>query len=156
MKLPLEVLFIIFSYLTPNDIMEASAVCKLIYHASRKSKLVAKKLDDSRKLFTCDKWTFDFHFRVVFISFSNQLFVYLEEYVNEEKLLQVKDILMKRLYHSVFLFRVWNHIFTCETLHDFFAMCRYWTRLCIKNRKISDHLKDSLFVQINDLPDQLK
>ena len=79
MDLPLEVLGIIFSYLIPNDIMEASAVCKLFYHTSRKNKLFVKKLDNSRKLFTCDKWIFDSRLGDVFISLSNQLFVYLEK-----------------------------------------------------------------------------
>ena len=71
MDLPLEVLVIIFSYLIPIDIMEASAVCKLFYHASRKNILFIKKLDDSRKLFTHDKCIFDSRFADVFISFSN-------------------------------------------------------------------------------------
>ena len=51
--------------------MEASTVCKLFYHASRKNKLFIKKLDDSRKLFTCDKRIFDTLYGDVFISFSN-------------------------------------------------------------------------------------
>ena len=90
MDLLFEDLVIIFSYLTPNDIMEASAVCKLFYHVSRKNKLFVKKLDDSCKLFTCDKWIFDSHCGDVFISFLNQLLVYLEKYVNEDNLFLVK------------------------------------------------------------------
>ena len=35
-------------------------------------------------------------------------------------------------------------------------MCRYCTKLCIKNRKISDHINNNLFVHINEFPDQLK
>ena len=99
--------------------MEASAVCKLFYHASRKNKLFIKKLDDSRKLFTCDKRIFDTRYGDVFISFSNQLFVYFEKYVNEEKLFLVKDALMNRFYYSVLPFRVWSHIFLCERLDPF-------------------------------------
>ena len=97
MDLPFKVLVITLSYLTPNDIMEASAVCKLFYHVSRKNK--------------GDKGIFDCHYSDVFISFSNQLFVYLEKHVNEEKLFLAKDVLMDRLYYSVLPFRVWNHLF---------------------------------------------
>ena len=83
MDLPFEVLIIIFSYLAPNDIMEVSAVCKLFYHVSRKNKLFVKKLNDSKKLFKGDKWIFVCHYSDVFISFSNQLFFYLEKHVNK-------------------------------------------------------------------------
>ena len=156
MDFPLEVFVIIFSYLTPNDIMEASAACKLFYHASRKNKLFVKKLGDPRKLFTCDKWIFDSRFGDVFISFSNQLFVYLEKYVNEDNLLLVKDVLMNRLYYAALPFRVWSHIFLCERLDNFSDMCKYCTKLCIKNKKISDDINDNLFVHIDEFPDQLK
>ena len=97
--------------MAPNDIMEASAVCKFFYHTSRKNRLFVKKLEDSRKLFTCNKWIFDSHCADVFISFSNQLFVYLEKYVKEDSLFLLKDMLMDRLYCSVLPFRVWNHLF---------------------------------------------
>ena len=143
MDLPFEVLVIIFSYLTPNDIMEASAVCKLFYHVSRKNKLFVKKLDDSRKLFKVDKWIFNSRYGDVFISFSNQLFVYLEKYVNEEKMFLVKDVLMNRLYYLVLPFCVWNHLFLCERLNSMSDMCRYCTKLRIKNKKISDHIDDN-------------
>ena len=69
MDLPFEVLVIIFSYLTPNDIMEASAVCKLFYHVSRKNKLFVKKLDDSKKLIKVNKLIFNSRYGDVFISF---------------------------------------------------------------------------------------
>ena len=69
MDLPFEVLVIIFSYLTPNDIIETSAVCKLFYHVSRKNKLFVKKLDDSKKLFKVNKLIFNSRYGDVFISF---------------------------------------------------------------------------------------
>ena len=112
MDLSFEVLVIIFSYLTPNDIMEVSAVCKLFYHVSRKNKLFVKKLNDSRELFKCDKLIFDCRYNDVFISFSNQLFVYLEKHVNEENLFLVKDVLTDRLYYSV-LPSVFGIIYLC-------------------------------------------
>ena len=46
--------------------------------------------------------------------------------------------------------------FLCERLDPFPDMCRYCTKLCIKNRKISDHINNNLFVHINEFPDQLK
>ena len=98
--------------------MEASAVCKLFYHVSRNNKLFVKKLDDSRKLFKVDKWIFYSRYGDVFISFSNQLFVYLEKYVNEEKMFLVKDVLVNRLHYLVLPFRVWNHLFLCERLNS--------------------------------------
>ena len=133
MDLPFEVLVIIFLYLTPNNIMKASTVCKLFYYVSRKNKLFAKKLDDSRKLFKGDKWIFDCHYGDVFISFSNQLFIYLEKHVNEEKLFLVKAVLMDRLYYSVLPSHVWNHLFLCERLNSMSSMSGYCTKLCIKN-----------------------
>ena len=136
--------------------MESSAVCKLFCHVSRKNKLFVKKLDNFRKLFTCDKWIFDSCYGDVFTSFSNQLFVYLKRHVNEEKLLLVKDVLMNRLYYSVLPLRVWNHIFPCERLDHFSDMCRYCTKLCIKNKKISDHINNNSFVHIDEFPEQLK
>ena len=95
MDLPFEILVNIFSYLIPNDIMDASSVCKLFYQVSRKKRLFVKELNDSKKFFKVDKLIFNSC--SVFIFISNQLFVYLEKFFNEEKLFLVKDILMDRL-----------------------------------------------------------
>ena len=91
------------------------AVCKMFYNASRKNKLFVKKLHDSRKLYNGDnkKWIISYH-SDVFVSFSNQLFVYLKENVNEENLFLTKNVIMDRLYYSVLPFRVWNYLFLCE------------------------------------------
>ena len=35
-------------------------------------------------------------------------------------------------------------------------MCGYCNDLCIKNKKISDHINNNLFVHINEFPNQLK
>ena len=99
------------------------------------------------------KWIFNFHYTHVFISFSNQLFIYLEKYVKEDSLYLVKDTLMDRLYYSVLPFRVWNHLFLCERSE---SMCRYCSKLYIKNKKISDHINNNLFVPICDFPRQFK
>ena len=79
MDLQFEVLVIIFSYLTPNDIMEVSVACKLFYHVSRKIKLFVKKLNDSRELFKCDKLIFDCRYNDVFISFLESIVCLLGE-----------------------------------------------------------------------------
>ena len=76
--------------------------------------------------------------------------------VTEEKLFLVIDVLMNRLYYSVLPFCVWNHIFLCERLDDFSVMCRCCTKLCIKNKKISDHINNNLFVHMDEFPEQLK
>ena len=156
MDLPFEVLVIMFSYLTLNDTMEASAACKLFYHTSSKNKLFVKKLDDSRKLFTCNKLIFNSQYGDICVSFSNQLFIYLEKYVKEDNFYLVKDTLMDRLYYSVHLSCVWNHLFLCERLNSVESMCGYCTKLCIKNKKISDHINNNLFVHIGDFPCQFK
>ena len=156
MDLPLEVLVIIFSYLTPNDIMEASAVCKLFYHASRKNKLFVKKLDDSKKLFKVDKLVFNYRYGDIFLSFSNQLFVYLEKHVYEDNFFLVKDFLMERLYRSVLPFRVWNHLFLWERPNSLLSICEYCSKLCITSKKISNHTNNNLFVHMNDFPRQLR
>ena len=154
MDLLIEVWVIMFSYLTPNDIIEASAVCKVFYHVSRKNKLFVKKLHDSRKLYNDDRWIFSYY-SDVFVSFSNQLFVYLKEYVNEDNLFLAKDVLMDMLYYSVLPFHVWNHLFLCERSQYMANMCRYCTKFYIKNKKISDHINDKLFVEINQFPIRL-
>ena len=71
-------------------------------------------------------------------------------------MLLVKDVLMNRLYYATFPFRVWNHIFLCERLDHFSDMCKYCTKLCIENKKISDDINDNLLVHIDEFPDQLK
>ena len=50
-----EVLVIIFSYLTPNNIIEVSAACKLFYCVSRENNFFINKLNDSLKLFKGDR-----------------------------------------------------------------------------------------------------
>ena len=91
--------------------MEAFTVYKLFYHVSKKNKLFVKKLDDSRKLFKVDKCIFNSRYGDGFIYFSNRLFVYLEKYVNEEKMFLVKDVLTDCTIHF-FLF-VFGIIYFC-------------------------------------------
>lgn len=88
MDLPFEVLVIILSYLAPNDVMEASAVCKIFYYVSRKNKLFVKKVRDSRKLYNYDKRIY-ISYSDVCLSFSNQLFVYLKGLVMKTYIRQI-------------------------------------------------------------------
>ena len=88
MDFSFEVLVVIFSYLTPNDIMEVSAICKMFYYVSRKNKLFVKKLRDSRKLDNYDKHIY-ISYSDVSLSFSNQLFVYLKGLVIKTYIRQI-------------------------------------------------------------------
>ena len=67
-----------------------------------------------------------------------------------------KNVIMDRLYYSVLPFRVWNYLFLCERSQYMTNMCRYCTKLYIKNKKISDQVNNNLFVHINEFPTQLK
>ena len=154
MDLPPEVLVIIFSYLTPNDVIEASAVRKLFYRLSRTNKLFVKKFSDSEKLYKNHKWIYCYY-ENVFFSFSNQLFKCLKD-INEGNLFLAKNVIMCRMYCSVLPFCVWNHLFLCERSHYTKIMCKYCAKLYIKNKKISDHINDNLHVQIDYFPIHLR
>ena len=52
MILPLEVWALILPYLSYNDLIKASAVCKCLYDLSRENSGFIKKLTDSRALFS--------------------------------------------------------------------------------------------------------
>ena len=119
MDLPPEVLVIIFSYLTPNDVIEASAVCKLFYQLSRTNKLFVKKFSDSEKLYKNHKWIYCYY-ENVFFSFSNQLFKCLKD-INEGNLFLAKNVIMCRMYYSVLPFCVWDHF--CVRGHIIQQLC---------------------------------
>ena len=106
MDLPPDVLVIILSYLTPNDVIESSAVCKLFYRLSR-----TKKLYNNRK-------SIYFYYENVFLTFSNQLFQCLKD-ISEDNLLLAKDVIMGGSYYSPLAFR--------ERSHYTIIMCKYCT-----------------------------
>ena len=58
-NLPPEVWLIILSYLPLNDLVQASAVCKLFFGLSRKISLFNKKLLHLRLLFNNCRFVFD-------------------------------------------------------------------------------------------------
>ena len=67
----------------------------------------------------------------------------------------VSDVLMDWLYYSVLPFCVWTHLFLCERSQYMTNMCRFCTKWYIKNKTISDHINDKLFVEINQFPIRL-
>ena len=71
MDLPPEVLVITFSYLTPNDVTEAFAVCKLFCRLSRINKLFVKKFSDSEKLYKNYKWIYCYYENAFFFFFKS-------------------------------------------------------------------------------------
>lgn len=157
MDLPPEVVVLVFSYLTLNDIIDASAACELFYNISRRNELFVRNLDDSLKLFTwIGKYSFNYQCMKFFDVFSVRLFVSLKKYVKEDCLSRVKNIVMDRLYYSVLPFRVWNHLFLCERFNSLDSMCKYCTKCSVEIKKISWYINDNLFVHISDIPHQLK
>ena len=59
---------------------------------------------------------------------------------------------MNRLFYSVLHFCVWNHLFLCERSQFVTIMCKYCTKLYIKNKNISDYINNELYIQIKDFP----
>ena len=143
MDLPVEVLMVVFSFLHPNDMIEISATCKLFYQISRKNKLFVKTCTDSKKVFKEDKWWLCEHYYDMLFSLANQLSVCLKN-LNEDNLTLAKNVTFDKLFYSILLFRVWNHLFLCNRSQHELNMCKYCTKICIKHRKISDHINKNL------------
>ena len=75
--------FQFFSFLPCNDLIEASAVCKLFYELSGKNSGYIEKLSHSGQLFNNSRIVFT-RYEDVCLSFSGQLFYSLMQYVREE------------------------------------------------------------------------
>ena len=75
------------------------------------------------------------------------MFVCLKEHVNEENLYLVKEAIMNKLYYSILPF---HNLRLCKRPHYVTIMCRYCTKLYIKDKKISDHINKELYVQIDE------
>ena len=147
-NLPAGVWFIILSYLSPNDLIEDSATCKLFFELSRKNYFFNEKLLHSRLLFNNSRVIFDCY-ENAFLSSNNQLCFSLQKYVKDEDyFLKVREIIMSKLLSSALLFRVWNHMFLCERSQYCTDMCLYCTKLHISNKKMSDHINKNLCVAI--------
>ena len=156
MDLPTEVWTIVLSYLHLNDLIEMSATCKFFYHLLRENKIFIKKINKSNRLFNCKGWFCDYYYDMSF-SFSSRLTVCLIEHVCMKNLIEAKSIVLDRLFHAILPFRVWNHLFLCVRSHNEKNMSRFYTRVYIKNKKISDHINKKLFVEIDKcIPTQLQ
>ena len=82
-NLPVEVWLIILSYLSSNDLIEASATCKMFFALSRKNSFFTEKLLHSRLLFNNSRVIFECYGNA-FLSFYYQLYFSLEKYVSSE------------------------------------------------------------------------
>ena len=152
-----EVWFIILSYITHNDLIEASAACKLFFGLSRKNYFFVEKLSHSRLLlFNNSRVNFD-SYENVFLSFYGQLCFSFDKYTKEEDyFLQAKEIIMKKLLLSTLPLLVWNHVFLCERFQYCIDMCVFCTKLYVSNKKISDHINKKLYVLIEQFHPSLR
>ena len=149
-NLPFEVWFIILSYLPPNDLIEASATCKLFFDFSWKNSFFKEKLLHSRLLFNNSRAIFDCYENAC-LSFYGQLRFSLGKYVKcEDYFMKAREV-MSKLMFSVLPFRVWNHMFLCERSQYCIDMYIYCTKFCVSNKKISDHINKNLYVPIQQL-----
>ena len=155
-NLPAEVWFIILSCLSPNNLIEASATCKLFFELSRKNSFFDEKLLHPRLLFNNSRVIFDCY-ENAFLSSNNQLCFSLQKYVKDEDyFLKVRKIIMSKLLFSALPFLVWNHMFLCEKSQYCTDMCLYCTKLHISNKKISDHINKNLGVAIEQFHASLR
>ena len=123
--LPPGVWLIVFSFWSYNDLIEASAVCKLFYELSRKSSGYVEKLLPSRQHLINSRIMFT-GYGDVRLSLCCQFFHYLMQYVREEDFFfDAKNIIMGRLIYSILPFSVWNQMFYCMRSEYCLGMCLY-------------------------------
>ena len=104
-NLPVEVWLIILSYLSPNDLIWASATCEMFFELSRKNSFFTEKLLHSRLLYNNSRVIFDCH-ENAFLSFYQKLCFSLEKYVSsEDYFLKGREIIMSKLMFSELPFR---------------------------------------------------
>ena len=68
---------------------------------------------------------------------------------------RLRDVMVDKVYYSILPFRIWNHIFLCKRSQYVKGMCLDCTKLYIRNKKISNHINDNLFVNMVDFPCEL-
>ena len=66
-----------------------------------------------------------------------------------ENLHAARKIIHHRLYFSLLLFRVWNHLFQCCRKYES-NMCLFCTKLYLKNKKIYNFIKSKLTINVLD------
>ena len=84
------------------------------------------------------------------VNFSDMIWLHLEKYdINENNLRLAKSVIMNKLFYSILLFRVWNHLFLCERCQHSSWMCNFCTMMQIKHRRISNYINKNLYIQLN-------
>ena len=67
----------------------------------------------------------------------------------------MNKVLLTELYYRILPFRVCNHLFVCETSQFNSDMCRFFRKLYVSNKKISDYVNNNFYVEINRFQVQL-
>ena len=150
------ILSYVYVYVSLNDLMELSCVCKMFYGLVRKGKFYQEKNDHSWKIFK-NKSRFICYYEDKCLCFACALVKKLKDYVPKRNLHFIRFIVKDKLFHSTLPFRVWNHMFLCSRCQYEKDMCRFCTKVYGKHRKISSYINDNLNVQIYDyIPVQLR
>ena len=120
----------------------------------RKNKFFTKKLSDIRRLNRIERIVSEYYYDWI-LCLSHQLSTNLKEYVSEENLLKVNKNLLRKFYHQILPFCVWNHIVLCDRSQFSVDISRSCTRLYVPNKKISDYINNNFFVEIDHFPVQI-
>ena len=120
----------------------------------RKNKFFTKKLSDIRRLNRIERIVSEYYYDWI-LCLSHQLSTNLKEYVSEENLLKVNKNLLRKFYHQILPFCVWNHIVLCDRSQFSVDISRSCTRLYVPNKKISDYINNNFFVEIDHFPIQI-
>ena len=117
---------------------------------SRKISFFNEKLLHSRLLFSNSHPAFEYYENAC-LSFYAELRSCLEKYVKgEDHFIKAREIIMSKLMLSILPFRVWNHIFLCESSQNCIDMCNFCTKSYVLNKKISENINKTLFVLIEE------
>ena len=153
-KLIPEVWSLIFSFLSYDDLIGASAVCKCFYYLSQNNDGFVKKLSDLRALFSgvsVYEYCWDACLR-----FAGQLSHGPSDNFEEEVFLEAKEIIMTELVFGISQFRVRNHLFFCSRSHYCSDICLFCTRVNISHHGVSGYINKKLFVPITYFPQSIR
>ena len=124
MHLPIEVCRYVFTYLTLNDLIEISCLCKDFHHLFADSRLYVKKLNQWKRISKDRSWLFC-HFQQLCENFSHSFFSKLVACVPIYNLIAARKIIHNRLYFLLLPFLVWNHLFHCCRSQYESIMCMF-------------------------------
>ena len=145
-KLIPEVWSLIFSFLSYNDLIGASAVCKCFYYLSQNNDGFVKKLSHLRALLCWDAC----------LSFAGQLSHGPSDSFEEEVFLEAKEIIMTGLVFGISQFRVCNQLFFCSRSHYCSDIWLFCTRVNISYHGVSGYINKKLFVPITYIPQSIR